>query len=1211
MNRSLSVTLLCCFSLSPLPGSAGIMREDVPVQEYRDFAENLGKYRPGNENISVFKSDGSVAGILQYPMPDFSAVNSAGYATLISPSYVTGVRHNGGYKTVDFGNNAKFKTTYKLINRNNSTSHDFHVPRLNKVVTEAAPLPTVKGSTLAANKDRYTWYTRVGTGTQYQVDAATQTLIRLSGAYKWKSGGTILNPTFESWRLRWYNHSPDDPAVQPLDSMSRAGDSGSPMLVYDNVDKVWRLAGVLTSGAGTAPYNLRGYILFLRDQEIADVLQKNTDPSVTDTAGAGDILWSADALRQGDTRWEWHGTDSVIPADASNEALDASKDLRFEGAGGTIVLQQSVNHGAARLQFSGNYRVVSPQDEDYRWVGGGIEVDEGMTVDWQVNGQAGDALHKIGAGTLQVNATGVNPGELNTGDGTVILNQQADSHGQRQAFSKITLVSGRPVVVLGSAGQIDSENIQFGYRGGTLDMNGQSLTFSEIKHNDDGARLLNNNATQASELILSGHQQTFSGSLGSAEAGGLLNLTTRGEWLLSGGATLGALQVSSGELQLSGQQVLHAGGVRFADDWLPQQYTAERIDLAENSSLTLAEHATAEASLRVADHATLRVLARSTLKGTTVLDGPDAQLIADISPNISTAGELASRIEASLSGEGSLLKTGEGRLTLAGHSANRGGVTVSQGELEVLSGVTGALTLHSGTRLSGAGSFADVTGDTDVTYYPGLHNSSDTSSVMRMNSLTTAENNRVILRAGASPAASDHLLISGDLNATEDAPLLISILSQTGWQDTDSNGNHRADNNEGITVLQVGGQSDEKRVKLAGEYVARGAWAYGLYAFAPGKSAVSERLLEGEGNQYWDYRLQNILLDSDGNTVPVVPEPDPQPHPEPQPEPGPLPVPDPSPVPVPDPQPVRPATTPQVPAYISLPAAFTRLSEDLQQMFSDSVREPRSAFFVYGYHSNERYHSAGNFANYGYDSTGKANGWMMGSRWSSPEARQQQITLGLAVSKGSLSVKPSAADGDSRSSADTYSINTLLRWQNDNGWLLEIPLAYTRFRSHVSTGLRGEVAAPDAVSWLTGLDAGKGWQYGPHRLTPQLGMHWQQLRIRSFTDEDNARVSYESRQSPDFSAGLNYRMTLGGVSLGADARVILRPGASRQVAISDGQTRNLFSTGRGGDSLQLNTDAAVSITDNLRITTRVRYQKRLEREGIDDWNIVSGMEVTF
>lgn len=36
----------------------------------------------------------------------------------------------------------------------------------------------------------------------------------------------------------------------------------------------------------------------------------------------------------------------------------------------------------------------------------------------------GDKLAKIGKGTLEVNGTGVNQGELKVGDGTVILNQK-------------------------------------------------------------------------------------------------------------------------------------------------------------------------------------------------------------------------------------------------------------------------------------------------------------------------------------------------------------------------------------------------------------------------------------------------------------------------------------------------------------------------------------------------------------------------------------------------------------------------------------------------------------------------------------------------------------------------------------------------------------------------------------------------------------------
>lgn len=1066
MNR-LSVAFICPFVMLPLPLSAGIMREDVPVQEYRDFAENRGKYRPGVENINVFKKDGSLAGILNYPMPDFSSVNNSGYATLISPSYIVSVRHNGGYQSVDFGNNAKFKTKYRLISRNDSEDRDFHVPRLNKVVTEAAPTATVAGKTLAQDKDRYRWYTRVGAGTQYQVDAETQALNYLAGAYKWKSGGTILDPTFESWRLRWYNYAPDDPRVQPLDSTPRAGDSGSPMFVYDSQDNIWRLVGVLTSGAGSAPYKLWGYVLFLQDDEIAAVQQKNTDPAVTDRKADGNILWSQTAITQGDNQWQWHGTDTDIPSQASAAQLDASKDLQFNGEGGTIVLAQSVNHGAAKLQFSGDYQVISAPHTDSTWVGGGIEVDEGYTLDWQIKGREGDALHKIGAGTLQVNASGINLGELNVGDGTVILNQQADDQGQRQAFSKIILVSGRPVVVLGSADQVSSENIQFGYRGGTLDLNGQSLSFAEIKHNDDGAVLLNNDAQQASLVTLTGNNQSFAGRLGSTEATGTLNLTTDGDWWLNGGAVLGEVNVAGGALRLSGQQVIHAGNVLYSDDWQAQTFSAESLRITENSQLTLTDHATLESATQVDAQGSLTLLARSTLNGTVQLNDSSAQLLVDVSPRDSTAGELLTRINADISGQGTLQKTGEGRLTLAGHSTNTGGVEVREGELEVLSSLSGPLTLAENTWLSGHGRVGAVTGRAVVRYFPGRNNAAGEWSTLRMASLSSGPDSLLILNSAFRHDATDRLLIEGDLNSSEQDPLLIAIQSQASWQDTDTNGNQHADNHEGISVLQVGGLSDEKRVKLAGEYVARGAWAYGLYAFAPGKSAESERLLEGSGNQYWDYRLQNILLDSEGNTTPVAPQPDPEPLPDPEPQPDPEPLPDPIPQPDPVPQPepvlpVRPATIPQVPTYISLPGAYLRLSENVQEMFAHSLNNPASAFFLYGYHSNERYHPSGDFTNYGYSFTSKANGWMMGNRWQLTDRAEQQLTLGLAVSKGSLSVKPSAVDGSSRASVKTLSFNSLLRWQNRDGWLLEVPLAYTRYSGSVSTDLRGLVATPFA-----------------------------------------------------------------------------------------------------------------------------------------------------
>ena len=64
------------------------MRHDINVQDYRDFAENLGKYKPGATHVPVYRKDNSLDGYLDFPLPDFGMVANGGYATLISPSYV-------------------------------------------------------------------------------------------------------------------------------------------------------------------------------------------------------------------------------------------------------------------------------------------------------------------------------------------------------------------------------------------------------------------------------------------------------------------------------------------------------------------------------------------------------------------------------------------------------------------------------------------------------------------------------------------------------------------------------------------------------------------------------------------------------------------------------------------------------------------------------------------------------------------------------------------------------------------------------------------------------------------------------------------------------------------------------------------------------------------------------------------------------------------
>ncbi|EPX8097884.1 temperature-sensitive protease autotransporter hemagglutinin Tsh/Hbp, partial [Escherichia coli] len=198
------------------------------------------------------------------------------------------------------------------------------------------------------------------------------------------------------------------------------------------------------------------------------------------------------------------------------------KNLIFQGQNGQINLKDSVSQGAGSLTFRDNYTVTTSNGST--WTGAGIVVDNGVSVNWQVNGVKGDNLHKIGEGTLTVQGTGINEGGLKVGDGKVVLNQQADNKGQVQAFSSVNIASGRPTVVLTDERQVNPDTVSWGYRGGTLDVNGNSLTFHQLKAADYGAVLANNvdkratitldYALRADKVALNGWSESGKGTAG-------------------------------------------------------------------------------------------------------------------------------------------------------------------------------------------------------------------------------------------------------------------------------------------------------------------------------------------------------------------------------------------------------------------------------------------------------------------------------------------------------------------------------------------------------------------------------------------------------------------------------------------------------------------------------------------------------------------------
>ncbi|EGS5037627.1 TPA: S6 family peptidase [Escherichia coli] len=489
--------------LSPLllssPAGASIVSAEIDYQIFRDFAENKGAFRPGATDIAIYNKQGELVGTLnKAAMPDFSPVNvksNPGVATLINPQYVASVKHNGGYKNVSFGDG---ENRYNIVDRNEHGSQDFHAPRLDKLVTEVIPASvTEEGqkTNAYANTERYTAFYRAGSGRQYIKDKSGK-VTQISGGYSYLTGGTVGAPSSSDHIIASNPGNVFNPINGPLSSYGAPGDSGSPLFAYDSWQKKWVMVGVLSTWTGEHGVNNRWAVIPL--DFIGQKFNEDNDALVTfRTSEGGTLEWSfnsstgAGALTQGSTTYAMHGQ--------QGNDLNAGKGLIFQGKNGQINLKDSVSQGAGSLTFRDNYTVTTSNGST--WTGAGMIVDNGVSVTWQVNGVKGDNLHKIGEGTLVVQGTGVNEGGLKVGDGKVVLNQQADSNGQLQAFSSVNIASGRPTVVLTDKRQVKPDTVSWGYRGGTLDVNGNSLTFHQLKAADYGA-VLANNANQRATITL-------------------------------------------------------------------------------------------------------------------------------------------------------------------------------------------------------------------------------------------------------------------------------------------------------------------------------------------------------------------------------------------------------------------------------------------------------------------------------------------------------------------------------------------------------------------------------------------------------------------------------------------------------------------------------------------------------------------------------------
>ncbi|HHW7507127.1 TPA: S6 family peptidase [Mannheimia haemolytica] len=423
---------------------------------------------------------------------------------------------------------------------------DYHAPRLSKLVTEVAPANEIERTTenvqdfysVFSDPFIFPMFIRAGSGRQAVVNNERDRLNngRIEvGNGPFLTGGSVLPVTngdpnvsgsdFNSRILvaktekNTVNDVFKDHGYGPLTTLGLPGDSGSALFGYDVRTKKWVVLGVYSdyfSENNTPGGDVYKSYWNYHHPHYVRALEKENNAGAINANGAR-LTWTPSgnisSIVGGNAPLTVNLADTSLPTlqghngntgdNPWNPQLQHGKTFHILGENNTLSLTENINQGAGAIHFHGN-TTVEGMKAGITWLGAGVDIDKDKNVIWKISNPAGDRLSKIGQGTLTINGKGENKGSVSVGDGTVILNQQADENNKKSAFSELGIVSGRPTVILNSSDQMDPNNIYFGYRGGRLDVNGNDLTFRRIQNSDEGAMVVNHNTAQTANITLTG-----------------------------------------------------------------------------------------------------------------------------------------------------------------------------------------------------------------------------------------------------------------------------------------------------------------------------------------------------------------------------------------------------------------------------------------------------------------------------------------------------------------------------------------------------------------------------------------------------------------------------------------------------------------------------------------------------------------------------------
>ncbi|ALF30788.1 MULTISPECIES: adhesin autotransporter BmaC [Brucella] len=555
---------------------------------------------------------------------------------------------------------------------------------------------------------------------------------------------------------------------------------------------------------------------------------------------------------------------------------------------------------------------------------------------------------------------------------------------------------------------------------------------------------------------------------------------------------------------------------------------------------------TGASQLIKADMGTLILTGDNSYTGGTKITGGTLNTTADMtidrSVTVDQAGTLdidtgtTLKIDGVLSGAGAFVKTGAGRLELAGddHTYN-GDASIASGTLAL----TGAL---GGTMNVGIDGRLEATGRVGATTNSGvIALDQEGFGSLTVNGNYTGKDGRLEIATvlGDDTSLTNRLVIDGDTAGTTQ----VSVTNRGGLG---------AQTVEGIKIIQVGGASNGMFL-LAGDYMFNGEQAVvaGAYGYRLYKGGVST---PADGNWY----LRSALLNPETPTNPTDPE--------------------------------TPLYQPGVPLYESYAGSLQQLNKlgTLQQRVGNRVwaKHPvpaQSDENGAGPSGNNGIRARIEAAHAEFDpkqSTSRASydadiwKFQTGIDGMFTETASGKFIGGVYVQYGTVSSSVSSPFGNGSIESSGYGAGATLTWYGESDFYIDGVAQINWFDSDLNSAtlgrqlVDGNRAVGYSLSVETGqkIEIGEGWS-----LTPQAQLAYSAIRFDDFKD------AFDTSVSPENDHDLTGRL---GLAINRDAEWLDAQG--RRVAMHIYGIGNLYYGFAGASKVDVSSVRFVSGNERLR-----------------------------